>query len=114
MHGLSYKLNLDQGDPQLKIEVKGHQKGMVIRIYDNGIGMDPYRTLLVSETEKNAENGQKTQSFQIGLNNIERRVKLFFGDSYGLEIQSEQNDYTAISIVLPCTKEVPHAQSIVR
>lgn len=114
MHGLSYKLNLDQGDPQLKIEVKGHQKGMVIRIYDNGIGMDPYRTLLVSETEKNAENGQKTQSFQIGLNNIERRVKLFFGDSYGLEIQSEQNDYTAISIVLPCTKEVPHAQSLVR
>lgn len=112
MHGLSNKLNLDQGDPELQIDVKGHQEGMVIRIYDNGIGMDPNKALFVSESEKTMENIQKINSFNIGLSNIERRIKLFFGSPYGLDIQSKQDSYTAISMILPCTKEVPNAPSI--
>lgn len=112
MHGLSYKLNIEQEEPRLNVQVGSHPKGMSIRIHDNGIGMNPDRVLRVSVTEHNAENAQKLQSFQIGLNNIERRIKLFFGNTYGLEIDSEQDLYTDVLIVLPCTKEVPNAQSI--
>jgi two-component system sensor histidine kinase YesM len=37
----------------------------------------------------------------IGLHNIKERIQLYFGNEYGLEVTSEKDIYTRISLILP-------------
>jgi two-component system sensor histidine kinase YesM len=37
----------------------------------------------------------------VGLFNINNRIKLMFGDEYGLSIESRENGGTGVSILLP-------------
>ena len=70
---------------------------LLIDISDNGRGMD--------EAELDAlEKGlqvQKTSSANIGIYNINRRIKLFYGSAYGMEIKSQPDKGTHITLTLP-------------
>ena len=37
----------------------------------------------------------------IGLPNVDRRIKLNYGDEYGLTIESEEGSFTEITIRMP-------------
>ena len=60
-------------------------------VEDNGRGMDNKRIKEVMET--NTDN--------IGIRNVNNRIKLIYGDRYGVTIQSEINRGTRITINLP-------------
>jgi len=88
------------------LETKGHlqitshpQKSFVeLWIEDTGVGMD-------EETLKNLLNpSSRKQHF--GLYNVYDRMKLFFGDAYGLSITSKTNEGTRVIITLPYESEV--------
>ena len=55
---------------------------------------------LIKSLEKNL---QKTSS--IGLMNINNRLKLKFGEIYGLEIDSEINEGTTVKIKIPILRD---------
>jgi two-component system sensor histidine kinase YesM len=79
------------------LEIRGRSSGgdMHIEIRDsgNGIGEDQLKTLL------NDDGGNKSES--IGLINVDQRLKLYFGPDYGLLIQSEQGEGTAVTVTMP-------------
>ncbi|HHW47389.1 MAG TPA: sensor histidine kinase [Clostridiaceae bacterium] len=70
-----------------------------ISIIDNGRGMSRERLETVRGYLERRENAKEQQS--IGLTNVNERIKLYFGDEYGLKIFSEQNEGTVIEIHLP-------------
>lgn len=75
------------------IEVTAYLDGehVIITVKDDGVGMKvPWEDL----------NGE-----EIALKNIDRRIKLFYGAEYGLQIESEQGKGTVALLKLP--KEVP-------
>jgi two-component system sensor histidine kinase YesM len=37
----------------------------------------------------------------IGLPNVDRRIKLVYGDEYGLQIESQVGVYTCVTVSLP-------------
>jgi len=37
----------------------------------------------------------------IGLPNVDRRLKLVYGEEYGIKLESELDQYTLITIALP-------------
>ena len=77
----------------IKIKVEKIQSECIILIEDNGNGFD---------TEKvNSEKVKNNKFSGIGLNNVNERIKLYFGESYGLEVKSEINKGTTVSINLP-------------
>jgi two-component system sensor histidine kinase YesM len=41
----------------------------------------------------------------IGVENVNRRIKLFFGESFGLKIESVQGEYTKAVVVIPDDNE---------
>ena len=48
------------------------------------------------------ENGQKTEHFTgIGVNNVDNRIKMIYGMDYGINIVSQENEGTKITILLP-------------
>lgn len=61
-----------------------------------GMDADAIRELLQREQPAQAGMFQK-----IGVYNVNKRIRLSFGETYGLSITSEPGRYTRISIFLP-------------
>ncbi len=92
-HGIKYL----QETGIIEISVKEVDGKIEISVNDNGIGMDEetLSSLLVPghETKGNG-NG-------MGLCNIDERIKLSYGEDYGLKIESELDEGTRVTIVIP-------------
>ncbi|WP_258042617.1 sensor histidine kinase [Paenibacillus sp. UNC499MF] len=86
------------------IEIKVREQGNAIRlsVCDDGKGMEPEaaRQLLAGPGEA---VGSKKRS--IGIYNVDQRIKLHFGDKYGLDVESEPGKGTCIGIMLPKEEE---------
>jgi len=68
---------------------------ILLRVRDNGIGMD-------SEQLEQLQNGiyqQKQGSF--GLWNVHQRIRLYCGDPYGLSFESTPGEGTTVTVTLP-------------
>lgn len=93
-HGMEYMSG--EGD----ILVKSYKKNedLYIDIIDNGLGMlqEVADKLLTEEV-----NNQQRKGSGIGLKNVHERIKLYFGEKYGLEIYSEPDEGTIIRIHMP-------------
>ena len=72
------------------------EEGIVFaEVWDNGRGMD-------KETVKNAYRKPKDESFSgIGVHNVDERIKLYYGEDYGLDFVSEIGKYTRAIIKMP-------------
>ncbi len=91
------------------IEPSGKSGTILIHIYseggllylvvrDDGVGIEPEKLKhLLEDTEK--LKGDRMSS--IGIANVDRRIKLTYGEEYGLSIASEVGAYTEITIVVP-------------
>ncbi|MCY9185025.1 sensor histidine kinase [Bacillus halotolerans] len=77
----------------IRLQAKKTEDCVCITVEDNGPGMD--ETIL-----------EKTGGRGIGLWNIHERIRLMFGEPYGLRIQSEKGKGTAILLTIPCRNEV--------
>lgn len=91
-----------------KIAIRAEQTpdGFVIMVEDNGPGME------ASYLEKLQRGEVRTRGQGIGLKNIEDRIKLTFGESYGIRIESEPGKGTRVSVILPYEKGGNHVQGI--
>lgn len=91
----------DEGRILIMISVQEDQ--LVCEISDNGDGMDLRQNL--EEPELLPTSKHKRQLFSgIGIRNVDDRIKLLYGDSYGIHITSTSGEGTHIIIVLPLLK----------
>jgi two-component system sensor histidine kinase YesM len=67
-------------------------------VEDNGPGMEP------AFLDKLRRGEVKTRGQGVGLSNIHDRIKLSYGEKYGVNIESVPNEGTRIIIVLPFEK----------
>lgn len=93
-HGFSQIL----GVGVIKIAVKRLGNEIVFIIKDNGIGMDEQK---VARLKESLENEDINNRFNIGMRNVHQRIRLVYGDLYGIDIKSEPNNGTYIFIRIP-------------
>lgn len=87
-----------------RIFVWGYQEGdnLIFKVNDNGKGMS--RETL-EKLRKNIEKGiDQTENDSFGLANVNQRIKYYYGEEYGLEIESEENVGTEAVITLSAKK----------
>ncbi len=89
-----------------EITILGYSDGenTLIEIIDNGIGMDgetleKVRQTLASDTPVDMRLEKKGNG--IGLKNVNERIRLFYGNKYGIEITSIKSSFTKLTIRLP-------------
>uniref|UniRef100_UPI00326058A9 sensor histidine kinase n=1 Tax=Clostridium sp. NkU-1 TaxID=1095009 RepID=UPI00326058A9 len=82
----------------IQIHVFAENGVLYITVRDNGIGISPegIETLLTDTSRITRSNMSG-----IGLPNVDRRLKLVYGEEYGLTLESELDQYTLITIALP-------------
>jgi two-component system sensor histidine kinase YesM len=97
-HGIA-----DKGDAGIII-IQGtkNEDSICFKITDNGPGIadDVKQTLFdpLSEMKRESEGG-------VGLINVHERLRLYFGEPYGLEVESELNRGTTIVLLHPILPE---------
>lgn len=93
-HGMEFM----DGDGEILVKVYKEAGDLWFRISDNGLGMTSgqVQSLLDEENHVSSKRGSG-----IGVKNVNERIKLYFGEDYGLTIWSEPDEGTIISIRLP-------------
>ncbi len=76
-----------------RIEIVGRHidADVELRVSDNGVGMDPERAATVLAG----------QGGGVGIANVQARLQSTFGPGYGLEIASEPEHGTTVTMTLP-------------
>ncbi|WNC15598.1 sensor histidine kinase [Brevibacillus brevis] len=73
---------------------------VLLQVRDNGLGMSPdVRERVLAGTYK-SEGGSG-----VGIRNVHERIRLSFGDEYGLEIESELEVGTVVNVWIPCRRD---------
>lgn len=82
----------------IKIHAYVKNDSLIITVTDNGIGIAPENMKkILTDTSRIT----KSNMSGIGLPNVDRRLKLVYGEEYGLTIESEIDQFTKVTISLP-------------
>lgn len=92
------------------IAAKIRDEKLIIEVSDNGKGMDESvaKRLLNMAQEQTDTNDRA----HIGVNSVKRRIRILYGENYGLEIQSAIDAGTVVRLVLPCRREADHVSDL--
>ena len=105
-HGLEMKL----GKGTIKIEILRLNSNIKIVVSDDGLGMpqkklEDLNRLLAGVKSRDTGTGTRSGT-GIGVMNVNSRIKLYFGDQYGLKFR-EAAVGTTVEILLPAITETP-------
>ncbi|WP_105618827.1 cache domain-containing sensor histidine kinase [Vallitalea okinawensis] len=92
-HGIKYK----EGTGMVRIAIYDQQDVLKLSVSDDGIGMteDEITRVLNKTMEK------KGSGSGVGMSNVDERIKLYFGDDFGITIKSELDEGTEVVITIP-------------
>lgn len=89
-HGLNRMV--DEGEITIRIREDGDD--IILSVEDNGIGMTEEQCREILRKEPGDRTG-------IGIKNVNDRIKIYFGEEYGLTITSELDEGTCVDIRMP-------------
>lgn len=92
-HGLKNK----RGEKEIQIDIRMDEEKFHICVMDNGVGMDAdaMNKILQKNEISYVEKGKS-----IGLMNINARIKMLYGEEYGLYVESRENEGTKVHMLL--------------
>ena len=93
-HGIKNK----RGQGTITITGERSENGFVLYVRDNGIGMTQER---LKEVRAGIQKLSYTGKEIYGLYNVNERIRLNFGETYGISIESTYGEGTCVSISLP-------------
>lgn len=96
-----------KGKGTIAVYAKRIENEIEMTVIDDGAGMDEAMLEYVKEILSGARVQKETEEkkFSIGLRNVEERIKLQFGESYGLDISSTTGLGTLVRCRLPMMRE---------
>lgn len=109
VHGLEPKLE----GGSVRISAFLTEERMIIRIADNGVGMtmeqsDKLREILRQGAIPHGTGGAR---HGIALVNINKRLKLYYGEEYGLSFSSVSGEGTIVEMFVPLDKDMKQGMS---
>lgn len=93
-HGL--ELMMERGLLHIQLCIL-EEKKLLMKIVDNGMGIKEERLLHIRKELDDVEKREEA----IGLINVHKRIVLAYGKGYGLQIESEENKGTVVTLLLP-------------
>lgn len=92
-HGINRMV--DEGEITVCVKtVKDCPRDILITVEDNGVGMTQEQCRKILEKGRSDSGG-------IGVKNVNDRLKIYFGEAYGIEIHSEPDVGTKVEVRIP-------------
>lgn len=93
-HGIKEK----EGQGNITIKVRESDGELVFFVQDDGIGMTEQRLALVRQMLR---TGEKDLVQSYGMFFVHRRIQIYYGEDYGLTVESKYGKGTLVKIVVP-------------
>lgn len=104
-HGIERKI----GEGTLRIKIENTSSRLIITISDNGMGMTEQRLKEINDKLNNMTLEYIKPDSEIyggiAVVNVNNRIKLLFGEEYGISMQSTLHVGTDVEITLPLIKK---------
>ncbi|MCI6730995.1 MAG: sensor histidine kinase [Lachnospiraceae bacterium] len=96
-------------DEDGEILVRGTREGdrIYLDVIDNGYGMTAEQIEKLSSGNKKQEDSSAGKGNGVGLRNVDTRIRMRFGEGFGLQIESERGEGTRMRLVLPFVEYTP-------
>lgn len=91
-HGLKRKT--EKG--MLRISGRRLENEVRIEIFDNGAGMEQSRIKAILK-----ESGVPGEAVSFGIRSVHDRIRILYGERYGIDMESEAGSFTKVTIRLP-------------
>lgn len=102
-NSIIHGLETCQEDGLITLHLVRSENALIIHVIDNGVGIDAAELSRLNERLACSDKqNQEEQGGGIALDNVNRRIKLLYGDEYGLHIFSFPGVGTDVSVRLPC------------
>ena len=96
-NAINYGVSGMDGEGEIHITGWREDGNIILSVTDNGIGMSKEEVaLLLTDSDRVHKHGSG-----VGLVNVNSRIRIFFGDAYGLRIESEPDEGTTVFICIP-------------
>jgi two-component system sensor histidine kinase YesM len=100
-HGLEMK----RGEGVIELSINTNEDKLIISISDNGQGIEEEKLQKIKgfldiDVDDLEEHDKQTIT-NIGLFNVNKRIRLLYGNQYGLEVISTYGEGTRVNIVMP-------------
>lgn len=105
-HGIKYKRAMG------KITITGRmeERHITLVVQDNGVGMEPEK---LAHLRREIERPCKDTEGGFGLANVNERIRMYFGDYYGMQIDSAQGEGTTVTVTIPALQTPPKDEYMV-
>ena len=84
----------------LFLNVKKQDENLYITLQDDGIGMSNDKLLQILDYSKDARDDNGTHT-KVGVRAVDKRLKILYGEKFGLKIDSKENMGTTVYLVMP-------------
>jgi two-component system sensor histidine kinase YesM len=98
IHGLETKT----GGGFIRIAAEAKDGALCIDVCDNGTGMERER---LEKLQNALVSGDDTADGRIGLANVNRRIKLYYGGGFGLAVSQGEGSGIKVRMLIPLTEE---------
>lgn len=88
----------ENGLISILVTIDEEKQMLCIEVSDNGCGMDEEKLLEMTRYINDFDNLDRTH---IGVCNVNQRIKLRFGEQYGVDFKSRENEGTNVRIYMP-------------
>lgn len=85
----------------IRITGKKEENQITLSVSDNGRGMDEQTV----QTILNSRRGTNSNLTGIGIGNVRDRIKLCYGENYGLKLESKPGEGTTVTIIIPVQEQ---------
>lgn len=97
-NAITHGLDLMVEPGHIDVEVCRDGSDILFRVRDDGVGMDEEQVQHILHSEPGDRTG-------IGIKNVNDRLRIYFGEGYGLRIESELDEGTCVEIRMPQIRE---------
>ena len=87
---------VDEGHIEIRVRAEGED--VLFTVEDNGVGMEPEQIEEIFRRKPDGKSG-------IGIKNVNDRLKIWFGDAYGITIESVPDEGTKVTVRMPKVRE---------
>lgn len=104
MHGINDNCE-SKDSSKIEISITDGEEFLQISVFDNGCGMEKEKIEKIFDGTLEKEDNAIRDRLHIGIRNIHKRIKLIFGEKYGMKIESVPGEFTRVKLNLPKIKK---------
>lgn len=102
-HGIKNKRN--GGTISVQARKASHDR-ILLEVQDDGVGFTPYKLAQIRAAFVNDSVEILQSESGFGLENVNKRIQLYYGKEYGLSIESQYQEGTQVTVTIPLQEEL--------